>query len=86
MKATGIVRPIDQLGRIVLPIDVRRERGIASGDDMEIYVDGEDIILLKHRPACTFCGEHEGLTEFRGKIVCRECLTAIGGRRGHAAD
>lgn len=86
MKATGIVRGVDGLGRIVLPIDLRRERGIVSGDDLEIYVDGEDIILQKHRPACTFCGEHDGVAEFKGKIVCRACLTEIGAQRGHAAD
>ena len=86
MKATGIVRGIDDLGRIVLPIDLRRERGIEPKDDLEIYVDGENIILVKHRPACTFCGEHEELAKFKGKLVCRGCLTEIGGRRGHAAD
>lgn len=79
MKATGIVRGIDGLGRIVLPIDVRRERGIEPKDDLEIYVDGESIVLMKHRPACTFCGGHDELTGYKGKLVCRDCLRAIGG-------
>ena len=79
MKATGIVRSVDPLGRIVLPIDIRRERGIESKDDLEIFVDGEYIVLQKRRPQCIFCGGHEGLAEFRGKTVCLDCQTSIDG-------
>ncbi len=86
MKATGIVRAIDQLGRIVLPKSLRQEQGIESKDDVEIYVEGEDIILQKYKPRCVFCGESEDLMEFKGKLVCRECRTGFGGLSGHAAD
>ena len=86
MRATGIVRGVDDLGRIVLPIDVRRERGIEPKDDIEIYVDGRDIILQKHRPQCIFCGGHEELVEFRSKLVCLSCARYVGGSAGQAAD
>lgn len=86
MKATGIVRGIDHLGRIVLPVDVRRKRGIERKDELEIYVDGEYVILQKHRPGCVFCGAQEGLGEFRGKVVCEGCRVEIGALNGHATD
>lgn len=85
LKATGYVRPIDELGRLVLPIDVRRTRGIEPKTDVEIYVDGDRIVLQKHVPGCFFCGAIEGLSSFKGKIVCCECATAIG-RSSAAAD
>lgn len=78
MKATGIVRKVDDLGRIVLPIDVRRERGIEPKDDVEIYVDGDYVVLQKYRPHCVFCGEHDGLLEFQGRLVCQKCATTVG--------
>ncbi|HBP64863.1 MAG TPA: AbrB family transcriptional regulator, partial [Desulfosporosinus sp.] len=56
MKSTGIVRKVDELGRIVLPMELRRTLGIAEKDAMEIYVDQEKIILKKYEPACVFCG------------------------------
>ena len=86
MKATGIVRKVDDLGRIVLPIDVRRERGIEPKDDVEIYVDGDNIVLQKYRPHCVFCGGQEDLIEFQGKRVCLSCAEDVGGDFGHAAD
>ena len=86
MKATGIVRAIDQLGRIVLPKSLRQEQGIEPKDDMEIYVDGEDIILQKYKAQCVFCGEHEELREFLGKLVCRKCAMDIAGPLNHAID
>ena len=73
MKATGFVRPLDHLGRLVLPVSLRRERGIVHNDDLEISVDGEHIILQKHRPGCVFCGQREDLAEFKGKTVCQAC-------------
>ena len=86
MKATGIVRKVDELGRIVLPIDVRRGRGIEPKDEVEIYVDGENIILQKYKPHCIFCGGDDDLMEFQGKRVCLSCAKDIGGPVGHAAD
>lgn len=74
MKATGIVRRVDDLGRVVLPISVRRDLSIDPKDDVEMFVDGENIVLQKYVPGCVFCGEHEGLSKFKGKIVCRSCM------------
>lgn len=77
MKATGIVRPVDQLGRIVLPKSLRQERGIEPQDDVEILVDGDSIILQKYVPGCVFCSNHDGLTLFKGKLVCLACTNSI---------
>lgn len=74
MKATGIVRKVDELGRVVLPIELRRTYGIAVGDSLEIYVNGKDIVLRKYAPGCTFCGIAEGdHVMLRGKLVCSDC-------------
>ena len=56
MKSTGIVRKVDELGRIVLPIELRRTMGIEVKDALEIYVDGDHIVLKKYEPSCVFCG------------------------------
>jgi transcriptional pleiotropic regulator of transition state genes len=77
LKATGIVRKVDTLGRIVLPIELRRTFGIYEKDPLEIFVDGEKIILRKYEPACTFCGKATNVKRFNGKIVCDECVAAI---------
>lgn len=74
MKTTGIVRPVDGLGRIVLPIEIRRNLDIEERDQLEIYLEGDRIILQKYEPACVFCGNSTGLSEYRGKNVCRECI------------
>lgn len=74
MKSTGIVRKVDELGRVVIPIELRRTLGIAEKDALEIYVDGERIILKKYEPACIFCGNADKVTHFKGKIVCSECF------------
>ena len=73
MKATGIVRKVDELGRIALPIELRRNLGIEIIDSMEIYVDEDMIVLKKHIPACMFCGNANDITEFKGKKVCKDC-------------
>lgn len=70
-KATGIVRKVDELGRVVLPIELRRTMGIAEKDAIEIYVDDERIILKKYEPACIFTGSAEDLIYFKGKMVSR---------------
>lgn len=74
MKATGIVRKVDELGRVVLPIELRRTLGIEVRDPLEIYVDGESIMLKPYKPACIFCGDTDNLIEFQGKKVCRRCI------------
>ena len=78
MKSTGIVRKIDELGRIVLPIELRRVMNIGPADGVEIYVDGDKIVLQKHERACIFCGSSEDTEEYMGKCVCRECARKIG--------
>ncbi|MBQ2773869.1 MAG: AbrB/MazE/SpoVT family DNA-binding domain-containing protein [Clostridia bacterium] len=77
MKSTGIVRKIDALGRIVLPIELRKHMDIATGDDIEIFVEGNTIVLEKYCPTCTFCGGHEELTEYCGKNVCAACRAKL---------
>ena len=74
MKTTGIVRPVDGLGRIVLPIEIRRNLDIQERDQLEIYLEGDRIILCKSESACIFCGSTRGLSEYKGKNVCRECV------------
>ena len=74
MKSTGIVRKVDELGRIVLPIELRRTLDIAEKDSLEIYVDGECIVLKKYEPACIFCSSAKNITNYKGKNVCASCL------------
>lgn len=73
MKSTGIVRKVDELGRVVIPIELRRTLGIEEKDALEIYVDNEKIILKKYEPACVFCGNAGDVQHYRGKLVCRQC-------------
>ena len=77
MKTTGIVRKVDELGRIVLPIELRRTLDIAEKDCLEIYMDGESIVLKKYQPACIFCDEADGITVFHGKNICAGCMKAL---------
>ncbi|MGM0471054.1 MAG: AbrB/MazE/SpoVT family DNA-binding domain-containing protein [Bacillota bacterium] len=74
MKSTGIVRKVDELGRVVIPVELRRTLKIAEKDALEIYVEGEKIILQKYEPACVFCGEAGDTTVFKNKTVCHDCL------------
>lgn len=74
MKSTGIIRKVDDLGRIVLPIELRRTMDIAERDDLEIYIENDRIILQKFEPACIFCGSSEDLISYRGKNVCQDCV------------
>ena len=74
MKSTGIVRKVDELGRIVLPIELRRTLDIAERDPLEIYMEGDSIILKKHNPACIFCGESENIYIYNDKNVCGKCI------------
>lgn len=77
MKATGIVRKVDELGRIVIPMELRKTLNIAIKDPMEIYVDGESIILKKYQPACIFCGQANGVYKFKDKNICEDCLQEL---------
>lgn len=77
IKSTGIVRKVDELGRVVIPIELRRTLDIAERDALEIYVDADKIILRKYEPACVFCGSAEDVVSFHGKNVCRACLHAM---------
>ena len=77
MKSTGIVRKVDELGRIVLPIELRRTLDIAEKDSLEIYVEGSSVILKKYKPSCIFCDTAKDVTEFKGKNVCPKCLKEL---------
>lgn len=77
MKSTGIVRKVDELGRIVLPIELRRTLDISEGDAMEIYVEENLIILKKYEPACIFCGNAKDVNVYRGKNICGECMVEL---------
>ena len=73
MKSTGIVRKVDELGRIVLPMELRRTLNIEVRDALEIYVEGENVILKKYAPCCIFCGEGNGVEKFKEKMICQNC-------------
>ena len=77
VKSTGIVRKVDELGRIVLPIELRRTLDIAEREALEIYVDGTSIVLKKYRPCCIFCDSAKDIAVFRGKNICPKCLKEI---------
>ena len=74
MKSIGIVRKIDELGRIVLPIELRNKMDMNTKDTVEIFVDNDKIILKKYQPCCVFCGNADNVTMFKGKLVCRDCI------------
>ena len=77
VKSTGIVRKVDELGRIVLPIELRRTLDIAEKDPLEIYVDGSAIVLKKYRPTCIFCDGSKDIINFKGKNICPKCLKEL---------
>ena len=78
-KSTGITRRVDNLGRVVLPVELRRALNIGERDSLEIYIDGEKIILRKHEIACVFCGNTQDIGRFQGKLVCRSCFGKLKG-------
>lgn len=77
MKSTGIVRKVDELGRIVLPIEMRRTLDISERDALEIYVEGDSIILRKYQAACVFCDSLKGIVNFKGRNVCADCIAKL---------
>lgn len=81
MKSTGIVRKVDELGRVVIPIELRRTLSIEEKDALEIYVDSDRIVLKKYEPACVFCGNADEITNFKGKNICGECMSAMGEKK-----
>ena len=77
LKATGIVRKVDELGRIVLPVELRRTMDINERDSLEIYVDGTSIVLKKYRPTCVFCDSVRDIHVYRNKNICSRCMKEL---------
>ena len=77
MKSTGIVRKIDELGRFVLPIEIRKNLDIKERDSIEIFMDGERIILQKVSPTCIFCNNTGDMLYYMGKLICRDCAEKL---------
>ena len=77
MKSTGVVRRVDELGRIVVPIELRRTMDINVKDTLEIFVEGDQIILKKYHPACLFCEDALNVIQYKGKMICRSCLAEM---------
>lgn len=78
MKSTGIVRRVDELGRVVIPIEIRNQFNILEKDPIEIYVDGSSIILKKFEQNCIFCGSTKNLLSYNDKLICNKCSKNIG--------
>ena len=79
MKSTGMVRRVDELGRVVLPIELRKTFNIVEKDALEIYTEGNTIILRKYEPACIFCGDARDVIVFKGRNVCKNCIKELNG-------
>lgn len=77
MKSTGIIRKIDELGRFVIPMEMRNKLDISNSDSLEIYVEGTSIILKKYQPDCVFCGSSKNVTQYKDKNVCEKCLNEL---------
>jgi transcriptional pleiotropic regulator of transition state genes len=77
MKATGMIRSLDQLGRIVIPIELRRVLDIAIGDGLEFYSEEKAIVLKKYEPACIFCDNARDIKVYKGKNICSECYSQL---------
>lgn len=77
MKSTGVVRKVDELGRIVIPVELRRTLNIDVKDALEIYVDGDQVILKKYEPACIFCGDARNVVNYKSKNICKNCLNEL---------
>ncbi len=77
MKSLGIVRKVDELGRIVLPIETRKRLGLEAKDPVEIFVEKDRVILKKYEPTCIFCGDSSGIVIYKDKRVCKNCLEEL---------
>lgn len=81
MKSTGMIRRVDELGRIVLPVEIRRSMDISVRDAMEIYLDNDRIVLQKYSTNCVFCGSTQDLVRYHGKHLCQNCMQGIAAHR-----
>ena len=77
MKSTGIIRKIDELGRVVIPMEMRNKLNIGEKDPMEIFSDGDSIVLKKFEPNCIFCGNSKNLMKYKNKLICNKCAKKI---------
>ncbi|MBE7046296.1 MAG: AbrB/MazE/SpoVT family DNA-binding domain-containing protein [Ruminococcaceae bacterium] len=77
LKSTGIVRKLDELGRITLPIELRKNLNIKEKDGLEIFVEADTIILKKYEPSCIFCGNARNVTAYKDKNICPDCLSQL---------
>ncbi len=77
IKSTGIIRKMDELGRVVIPMELRNQFKIVEKDPIEIFVDGSSIVLRKYEPNCIFCGNTKNLIEYNGKLICSKCADKI---------
>lgn len=77
MTYTGIIRRVDELGRLVIPIEIRNQFNIVEKDPIEIYVDNDSIILKKYQPNCIFCQSTEKLVEYKKKLICTNCIKSL---------
>lgn len=84
MKSLGVIRKVDSLGRIVLPRELTKfmniklaEKGGSAGDPLEIFTDGDTIILKKYEPGCKLCGESKNIVDVDGVKICKECVKKI---------
>lgn len=77
MKSTGIIRRVDELGRVVIPMEIRNQFNIVEKDPIEIYIEGSCIVLKKYEPNCIFCGNTKNLVEYKDKLVCDKCTSLL---------
>lgn len=77
MKSLGIVRKVDELGRIVLPIETRKRLELGAGDGVEIFVEKDRVILKKYEPSCIFCGESDNVINYKDKKICKDCMEEL---------
>ncbi len=77
MKTTGIIRKLDELGRIVIPMEIRKKLDIEQKDPIEIYLDGNSIVLRKYEVGCIFCNNSKDLNHFKDKFICKKCLQKL---------
>lgn len=74
MKSTGIIRKVDELGRVVLPVEIRRRLDIAERDEVEFYLEDDRVVLKKYEPSCIFCASSCNLVNYHGRNICMECI------------
>ena len=74
MKSTGMIRRVDELGRVVIPKEIRNKLEISEKDPIEIYVEGKSIVLKKIEDNCIFCGNNKNLISYKDKLICKKCL------------